>query len=70
MPAMPVPGFQHQDEAERFLSDLKDRLAKFGMKLHPEKTRLIEFGRYATERREKRGEGNGPGVRSAPLLIP
>jgi len=52
-----VLGFQHEDEAERFLAELRERLAKFGMKLHPEKTRLIEFGRYATERREKRGEG-------------
>jgi len=53
----PVLGFQHQDEAERFLAELRERLAKFGLELHPEKTRLIEFGRYATERRKKRGEG-------------
>jgi len=52
-----VLGFQQQDEAERFLVELRERLAKFGLELHPEKTRLIEFGRYATERREKRGEG-------------
>ncbi len=52
-----VLGFQHRDEAERFLAELKERLAKFGLELHPEKTRLIEFGRYAAERREKRGEG-------------
>ena len=52
-----VLGFQHQDEAERFLAELKERLAKFGLELHPEKTRLIEFGRYARERREKRGAG-------------
>jgi RNA-directed DNA polymerase len=52
-----VPGFQHRDEAERFLAEFRERLAKFGLELHPEKTRLIEFGRYATERREKRGEG-------------
>jgi RNA-directed DNA polymerase len=52
-----VLGFQHQDEAERFLAELKERLAKFGLELHPEKTRLIEFGRYATERRVKRGAG-------------
>lgn len=51
-----VLGFQHQDEAERFLSELRERLAKFGLELHPEKTRLIEFGRYAAERRKKRGE--------------
>ena len=52
-----VLGFPHRDEAERFLAELKEGLAKFGLELHPEKTRLIEFGRYAAERREKRGEG-------------
>jgi len=52
-----VLGFQHKDEADRFLAELRERLAKFGLELHPEKTRLIEFGRYATERRDKRGEG-------------
>ena len=50
-------GFQHQEEAEQFLKQLQERLAKFGLELHPEKTRLIEFGRYAIERRKKRGEG-------------
>ena len=52
-----VLGFQHREDAERFLEQLRERLRKFGLELHPEKTRLIEFGRYATERREKRGEG-------------
>jgi RNA-directed DNA polymerase len=52
-----VLGFQHREEAERFLEQLRERLAKFGLELHPEKTRLIEFGRYAAERRKKRGEG-------------
>jgi len=52
-----VVGFQHRDEAERFLSTLKERLRKFGLELHPEKTRLIEFGRFAAERRQRRGEG-------------
>lgn len=52
-----VLGFQHREEAEQFLEQLKERLAKFGLELHPEKTRLIEFGRYAMERRKKRGEG-------------
>src|SRR5213083_2566095 len=46
-----IVGFQHRHDAERFLNDLKDRLAKFALSLHPEKTRLIEFGRYAAERR-------------------
>jgi group II intron reverse transcriptase/maturase len=52
-----VLGFQYREDAERFLADLRERLLKFGLELHPEKTRLIEFGRYATERRAKRGEG-------------
>jgi RNA-directed DNA polymerase len=52
-----VLGFEHREEAERFLEQLRERLGKFGLELHPEKTRLIEFGRYAMERREKRGEG-------------
>jgi RNA-directed DNA polymerase len=52
-----VLGFQHREEADRFLADLRERLRKFGLELHPAKTRLIEFGRYAAERRAKRGEG-------------
>src|SRR6202140_1402383 len=52
-----VLGFQHREEAEKFLADLQERVRKFGLELHPEKTRLIEFGRYAAERRAKRGEG-------------
>ena len=52
-----VVGFQDRGDAERFLRDLRRRLEQFGLQLHPDKTRLIEFGRYAAERREKRGEG-------------
>ena len=52
-----VLGFQHREDAERFLEQLRERLRKFGLELHPDKTRLIEFGRYATERRNERGEG-------------
>ena len=52
-----VLGFQKREEAERFLEQLRERLQKFGLELHPDKTRLIEFGRYAAERRKKRGEG-------------
>lgn len=52
-----VVGFQYKHEAENFLSDLKERMRKFGLDIHPEKTRLIEFGRFAAERREKKGEG-------------
>jgi group II intron reverse transcriptase/maturase len=52
-----VLGFQYREDAEKFLEDLRERVRKFGLELHPEKTRLIEFGRYAAERRAKRGEG-------------
>ncbi len=52
-----VMGFQHRAEAERFLEALRERLRKFGLELHPEKTRLIEFGRYAASHRKQRGEG-------------
>ena len=49
-------GFQHRHEAERFLRELGERFEKFGLSLHPDKTRLIEFGRFAAENRRKRGE--------------
>jgi group II intron reverse transcriptase/maturase len=52
-----VAGFEHKADAERFMADLRERLAKFALTLHPEKTRLIEFGRQARRNREKRGLG-------------
>ena len=52
-----VIGFEHKREAEACLKELQERFAKFGLKLHETKTRLIEFGRFAIERREGRGEG-------------
>jgi RNA-directed DNA polymerase len=52
-----VVGFEHRQEAERFLVELRERFAQFGLELHPDKTRLIEFGRYADERRRDRGDG-------------
>jgi group II intron reverse transcriptase/maturase len=52
-----VVGFQHRDEAARFLAELRERFAKFGLELHPDKTRLIEFGRFADENRRRRGGG-------------
>jgi RNA-directed DNA polymerase len=52
-------GFQHKHEAEWFLRDLKVRVEQFGLSLHPEKTRLIEFGRFADQNRRKR-EGRKP----------
>src|ERR1700688_121104 len=50
-------GFHHRADAMRFLDDLKERFAKFGLELHQEKTRLIEFGRYAARDRQQRGAG-------------
>jgi hypothetical protein len=52
-----VVGFEHRAEAERFLKEFQERLAKFGLELHAEKTRLIEFGRFARNNRQARGEG-------------
>jgi RNA-directed DNA polymerase len=52
-----VVGFQYESDAKRFQEELKERLLKFGLELHPEKTRLIEFGRFAAENRKKRKEG-------------
>jgi group II intron reverse transcriptase/maturase len=52
-----VVGFEHRHEAEQFLRELGERLARFGLELHPDKTRLIEFGRYAERARCGRGEG-------------
>jgi RNA-directed DNA polymerase len=52
-----VIGFREESDARRCLAALKERMSKFGLELHPEKTRLIEFGRYAEQRRAKRGEG-------------
>ena len=52
-----VLGFEHRIEAEAFLEQLRERMRKFGLELHPKKTRLIEFGRFAEEDRKRRGEG-------------
>ena len=52
-----IAGFEHRDDAERFLEELRGRFAKFGLELHPGKTRLIEFGRHAARNRAARGEG-------------
>ena len=51
-----ILGFQHQADAERFLEHFRERLRKFGLELHPDKTRLIEFGRFAERDRKGRGE--------------
>ena len=52
-----VVGFEHREEAERFLAELRERFARFGLTLHPDKTRLIEFGRSADRNRRDRGDG-------------
>jgi RNA-directed DNA polymerase len=52
-----VVGFQHRAEAERFQAQLRERMAAFGLTLHPQKTRLIEFGRFAAANRRARGLG-------------
>jgi RNA-directed DNA polymerase len=52
-----VLGFQHQAEADRFLENFRERLGKFGLELHPDETRRIEFGRFAEDRRKRREEG-------------
>ncbi len=52
-----VAGFEHRQDAERFLAELCERFAKFGLALHADKTRVVEFGRFAEENRRKRGGG-------------
>ena len=52
-----IVGFQYQADAERFLAELRERFAKFSLELHPTKTRLIEFGRFAAASRRRRGQG-------------
>jgi len=52
-----VMGFEHRTEAEQFLETFRERIAKFGLELHPDKTRLIEFGRFAIQNRKQRGQG-------------
>jgi len=49
-------GFQYEADAGKMMADLRERLAAFGLMLHEDKTRLIEFGRLSTERREARGD--------------
>ena len=52
-----IVGFQHEDDARRFRDAMRERLQGFALSLHPEKTRLIEFGRLAVENRKRRGLG-------------
>ena len=50
-----IVGFQHESDARRFLDAMRERLGEFALSLHPDKTRLIEFGRFAAANRERRG---------------
>ena len=52
-----IVGFQHRYDAERFLVELRERFERFGLELHPEKTRLLQFGRFADQDRRDRGQG-------------
>jgi len=52
-----IVGFEREDDARRFLDVMRERLGKFALSLHPDKTRLIEFGRHAADRRAQRGLG-------------
>nr|WP_276604601.1 reverse transcriptase domain-containing protein [Nannocystis sp. RBIL2] len=52
-----VLGFQHEADAVRFRTDLEQRLGRFGLEVHPEKTRLFRFGRHAAANHRERGEG-------------
>jgi len=54
-----ILGFQHRSEAEQCLAELRERFRKFGLELHPDKTRLIEFGRHAADNHKRRGGGRG-----------
>jgi RNA-directed DNA polymerase len=52
-----IVGFEHEADARRFLDAMRERLREFALTLHPEKTRLIEFGRFAADNRKRRGLG-------------
>ena len=52
-----IVGFEHRMDAEKFLAGLRERFTRFGLELHPDKTRLIEFGRFAARQRARRGQG-------------
>jgi hypothetical protein len=55
-----VLGFEHHLDAQRFLRELRERLAQFRLELHPDKTRLLRFGRFASAQRKERGESGAP----------
>ena len=53
-----VVGFQYESDAKAFWDAMRERLREFSLSLHEDKTRLIEFGRFAAQTRERRGQGN------------
>lgn len=64
-----LAGFEHEGEAERFQAELRERLEKFALSLHPDKTHLIEFGRHAADNRKQSGLGKpATGVPTAILI--
>jgi RNA-directed DNA polymerase len=63
-----IVGFQHESDAQRFLNEMRERLREFALSLHPEKTRLIEFGRFAAKRRKRRGLGKASPSSAARLV--
>jgi len=63
-----VVGFQHRADAERFPQEFQERLAQFGLEIHPEKTRLIEFGRFAVGTGSGGAKGNRKRLRFSGLL--
>ena len=52
-----LAGFEHKREAERYYKEMQERMGKYGLEIETNKSRLLEFGRYAKERRKRRGEG-------------
>jgi hypothetical protein len=65
-----IVGFEHEDDARRFLEAMRERLDKFALSLHPDKTRLIEFGRHAANRRAQRGLGKASTSSAGELQVP
>jgi len=64
-----IVGFEYREDAERFLDELGGRFAKFGLELHPDKTRLIEFGRFAAPDRARPGRKQAGDVRFPRLCV-
>jgi RNA-directed DNA polymerase len=69
LPTIFVAGFEHRHEAEPCLAELRERLAQFGLALHADKTRIVEFGRFTVQNRRKRGDGKPETFNSLVLRI-